>query len=561
MFDIINDGGDPMPFSTQAIVSETGWLQGGPAEGVVNRNSRIPVTVQVNQQNLDPGVYFGVFEVRSSQAAGEVRLLTVVLNVLPTGSQPPALVDPLGMLFVATAGGANPPARSVTISNLGAIPLAFTSEIFAEGIQNSIAYAPAQGQVLPNQPVTIAIQPTIAGLPEGVYRSEILLTFDDGTTRTLTPVLVVGPAGGATLSKGVASIDGCPTELDIAISSFSAGYPSYLDAPAFLRAEVADNCGQRFVEAGGRSVRAEAAGQTAFLSHRGDGVWEATIDFQLSGMQTVEVTAQDAIRGISGHATIAGGVQPQLLERPKITSGGVVHTASYRPAPLAPGSMISIYGENQSTSPGGEGVTTLPLPDVFAGTRVRSGGVFLPLFYSSQGQVNAAFPYDFNANAGPLSVVVFRGSVPSDPEELALTSGHPGLFTINSSGLGEGIFQDAAYRLISSSLPLEANPGGRTGISPGEPVVIYATGLGAVSPHVPSGQPAGGNPPSTVTANVQLTIGGQEAAIAFKGLTPGLVSLYQINATVPEGLPPGNADVILTVNGVSSPAGVTLSIE
>jgi uncharacterized protein (TIGR03437 family) len=92
-------------------------------------------------------------------------------------------------------------------------------------------------------------------------------------------------------------------------------------------------------------------------------------------------------------------------------------------------------------------------------------------------------------------------------------------------------------------------------------VIIYATGLGNVAPTVPSGQPAGGNPSSTVTANVQLTIGGSNAIVEFAGLTAGFVSLYQINAIVPAGLPPGNAAVVLTVNGVSSPAGITLSIQ
>jgi uncharacterized protein (TIGR03437 family) len=78
---------------------------------------------------------------------------------------------------------------------------------------------------------------------------------------------------------------------------------------------------------------------------------------------------------------------------------------------------------------------------------------------------------------------------------------------------------------------------------------------------VPSGQPAAADPLSIVNGNVQLTIGGQNAVIGFTGLTPGFVSFYQINAIVPDGLPPGNAEVILTVDGVSSPAGVTLSIE
>jgi uncharacterized protein (TIGR03437 family) len=289
-----------------------------------------------------------------------------------------------------------------------------------------------------------------------------------------------------------------------------------------------------------------------FLSHKESGTWEATIDFGASGSQGINVSAEDLARGIRGSTTIADDVQEQLTARPTINSGGIVHGASFRPPPLAPGSIVSIYGQQQATSATG---ATPPLPEILEGTRVRAGGVSLPLFYASATQLNAGLPLNLDPDAGPLSVVVFRGSVPSDPAEVSLASASPGLFTL--SGGAEGIFQDfPGFRVISKTLP-----GARTGISPGEPLIIYATGLGAVDPTVPSGQAAGGDPPSTVTGDVALTIGGLNAVVEFAGLTAGLVSLYQVNAIVPDGLPSGDAEVILTVNGVSSPAGITLSIE
>jgi uncharacterized protein (TIGR03437 family) len=294
-----------------------------------------------------------------------------------------------------------------------------------------------------------------------------------------------------------------------------------------------------------------------FLEHSAGGSWEATLDLDAGGMQTIQVTAQDQARGLTGHATIADDIQPALAVRPSIFSGGIIHGASFRPPPLAPGSIISIFGENQASGSGG--APALPLPELLAGARVRAGGVFLPLFFSSPGQVNAGLPYNLDPNSGPVSLVVFRGSIPSDPEELPLTAANPGLFTLNASGSGEGIFQDIAFRLIASSLPPAGNR--RAAISAGEPVIIYVTGLGSVTNPPGAGQAASANPLSHVTADVQLTIGGQNAVFDFRGLVPGFVSLYQINALVPDGLPPGNAEVILTVNGVSSPAGVTLSIE
>jgi uncharacterized protein (TIGR03437 family) len=554
-FHVINDGVDPMPFTTSVVTVPTGatWLGATTGQTTVNPGGRQRVTVQVNPQGLSPGVYFGLIEVRAGGAAGEVRLLTVVLNLLPAGSQPPPVVEPIGLQFAGAAGGAVA-AQTFLIRVLGSSPLVFTSQRFTEGLTDPFTHSPAQGTVAPGQPVLVTVQPTIGSLAPGVYHSVIVLDFGNNRKRTINVALIVGPAQSATLRTG-AALNGCPTALNVTIASLSGGLPSYVDAPGFLRADVADDCGQPLLAGPGRTVRAESAGQTVFLEHSAGGSWEATLDLDAGGMQTIEVTAQDQARGLTGHATIADDIQPALAVRPEIDSGGVVHGASYL-QPLSPGSIISIFGDNQAT--GSSESTTLPLPELLAGARVRAGGAFLPLFFSSPGQVNAGLPYNLDPNSGPASLVVFRGSIPSDPEELPLTAANPGLFTLNSSGTGEGIFQDIAFRLISNSI---ANPGGRTGISVGEPVIIYATGLGAVTNAPASGQAASLNPLSHVTAAVQLTIGGKNAPFDFRGLVPGFVSLYQINAIVPGGLPPGNAEIILTVNGVSSPAGVTLSIE
>ncbi len=561
-FDVINDGVDPMPFSVAvSAFPSAAWLQAPSSQTTINPRSRRPIVVQVNPGGLAPGVYFGLIEVKAPGAAGEVRLLTVVLNLLPAGSRPPPVIDPTGLLFTGTQGAATA-GKTFRIFVTGPSTVGFTSTLLSEGSADLFTQAPGQGQVTPNQPLTITVQPNTAGLAAGVYRSLLVLTFADNTQHTIPLTLILGPGGGRTLTDATANAD-CPSALNVTIVSSSGGYTSYVDAPAFLRADVSDDCGQPFAEGAGRSVRAESGGQTVFLSHKESGTWEATLDFQTSGSQPIEVSAQDLVRGIIGHATIAANVQPQLAVRPGVFEGGVVHGASFAKPPLAPGSIISIFGQDLSTNPDPAAgtVTTLPLPELAAGTRVRVGTSFLPLFFSWTNQVNAGLPLALNPDSGPLSLVAFRGSLPSDPVELSMTSAHPGLFTLNASGSGEGIFQDIGFRLVSITLPPASNPNGRRGVKPGEPVIIYATGLGAVAPTVASGQPASVNPLSHVTGTVQLTIGGQPAVTDFKGLVPGFVSLYQINALVPGGLVPGNAQVILTVNGVSSPADLTLSIE
>ena len=93
----------------------------------------------------------------------------------------------------------------------------------------------------------------------------------------------------------------------------------------------------------------------------------------------------------------------------------------------------------------------------------------------------------------------------------------------------------------------------------GEEVVIYATGLGPTSPSFETGTAA--NRFNTTAMTVSVTIGGQNAAVMYSGLTQGFVGLYQVKAIVPSGLT-GSQPVVITVGAAySSPAGVTMSIQ
>ena len=84
---------------------------------------------------------------------------------------------------------------------------------------------------------------------------------------------------------------------------------------------------------------------------------------------------------------------------------------------------------------------------------------------------------------------------------------------------------------------------------PGDTLQIFCTGLGAVQEQVETGAPAPSF--STVQLPVTVTIGGMEAAIAYQGLAPSFVGLYQVNARVPSGVEPGDAvPLVLTQNGI-----------
>jgi uncharacterized protein (TIGR03437 family) len=82
-----------------------------------------------------------------------------------------------------------------------------------------------------------------------------------------------------------------------------------------------------------------------------------------------------------------------------------------------------------------------------------------------------------------------------------------------------------------------------------------------VTPPVAAGSPAPLTSTSHTVNPVTVTIGGVPANVFFAGLTPGSIGLYQVNATVPSGVAPGNqVPVVLTAAGQQSKP-VTIAVQ
>jgi len=119
-------------------------------------------------------------------------------------------------------------------------------------------------------------------------------------------------------------------------------------------------------------------------------------------------------------------------------------------------------------------------------------------------------------------------------------------------GRGEAILVHADYSAVSSAKPAEA----------GEVVILYATGLGAVTPAIAAGV-RGGNgaelgPFNVVSDTVQVSIDGKPATVQWAGLAPGWAALYQVNVVVPVSVGAGSMGIVVSAGTLSSQAGVTL---
>ena len=227
---------------------------------------------------------------------------------------------------------------------------------------------------------------------------------------------------------------------------------------------------------------------------------------------------------------------------PSIGANGVVDAASYQVGKgLAPGSYISIFGTNLSDATQYLSTNFLPFSMSGVGVSFRSpdGTEAWPgrLWYVSPTQINLQIPWELQGLASAqLEVNVADVSV---PYTIPISHYLPAIFTY---GDHLAIAQDQNYQLVTAGNPAQ----------PGQYIVVYANGLGAVDNPPPSGEATPAQPLASTLVTPTVTIGGVAAHVLFSGLTPGSIGLYQIDVVVPANAPAGVQPVVIAQNGVSS---------
>jgi uncharacterized protein (TIGR03437 family) len=155
---------------------------------------------------------------------------------------------------------------------------------------------------------------------------------------------------------------------------------------------------------------------------------------------------------------------------------------------------------------------------------------------SGKQQISVQVPVD--ATVGSPVPVTLNNGFGSVTVQVTLTAQQPAIFTIDGV---QAAALHADFSLISSSHPA----------APGETIIVFCTGLGAVSPVVATGAAATGIS-NTLTAYT-AKVAGQDATVVFSGLAPNFVALGQVNLTVPAGAASGAQDLVLSGGGSTSP--------
>ncbi len=255
----------------------------------------------------------------------------------------------------------------------------------------------------------------------------------------------------------------------------------------------------------------------------------------------------------AGSVSITFTVTAVQTIQPALQTGAAVNGATFNSAaPVAPGSIVSIFGRNLAEA--SAAATAFPLPMLLAKTRVLLGPpsaeVALHLFYISPEQVNVLLPYELTPGIHLLTVE--NASARGNAIEIVVTPQAPGIFTLNSSGRGPGVFLKP-----DGSVVMVSNPARR-----GSVVTLYATGLGAVDPPLATGAAAASAEPfnRTVLAPI-VRLDNQDAEVLYSGLAPGFAGLYQVNVRIPSVVSAAtNVPLSLTIGGATSNT-VTIPVQ
>jgi len=246
----------------------------------------------------------------------------------------------------------------------------------------------------------------------------------------------------------------------------------------------------------------------------------------------------------NGGAFGTGAVFELTIAQPPAiaANNGVVNGASFASSGIAPGEIATVFGTNLTSLIGINPTSGLPLPKQFQNVSVTVNGTPAPIFavdnVNGQNQINFQVPWEV-APKSTASIAVMNNIGASSAVMVPVVAAQPGIISYTSGGQNFGVILHANYQLADAGHPA----------SPGEVMLIYCTGLGAVSN--PPADGAAGSGQATIVKPT-MTVGGQKGTVQFSGLAPEFVGLNQVNVQLPSTLKSGNQAVVLEIDGESS---------
>jgi uncharacterized protein (TIGR03437 family) len=452
---------------------------------------------------------------------------TDAITIMAAAPGPALAATPTSLQFAYTAGGAVPAAQSIQITNSGSGTLTWT----ASASQPWLTLSAASGTA----PSTLSASVAPASLKAGTYTDTIAITASG--------------ASGSPLSIAVTlTVTASTSTLGVMPAALNFNYTVGGTAPAAQNVTITT---------GG----AGAAGWTASSSV----FWASVSPASSSASGTLSVTinpANLAAGSYSGNVQItaaAGGTASVSITlvvtgtQPAGTITAVTNGGSFA-AGFASATWVSIFGTNLSASTSNWNASSFAnglLPTSVDGLSVTINGIPAYVDFISPTQINVLAPDD--PATGTVQIQVTAAGQKSNSFAAQKQPFAPGFFTFDNGKYVAA--QHSDYSLLGASGLIAGAT--TTPAMPGETILMYGTGFGPTSPTVPTADLVSTSEPLANT--VTMTIGGKTATVIFAGLVES--GLYQFNVTVPGGLPSGDAPVVATIGGVSTQAGVSITIQ
>ena len=264
--------------------------------------------------------------------------------------------------------------------------------------------------------------------------------------------------------------------------------------------------------------------------------------FGLFGVAATDQAGLDSLRPRPAFTALAqewGGQLPANwpLPPPQLSSQGVVNAASFATT-IAPGSLVSLFGQNLAAESGSS--LSSPLPLQMSLSSACLAGRAMPLLAATAGQINAQAPWETPAGRS-APALVYSAGVASNTIPVSVQPMAPGI-------LDRGVIPAGRPCPVSTA----------NGVRSGTYLEIYGTGLGSASVALASGAAAPaaielGSPP-------RAFLGAHELRVLYSGIVPGAVGLYQTNVQVPPDFPTGSPYSLRLMAGGVESNGYTLSV-
>jgi uncharacterized protein (TIGR03437 family) len=522
-----------------SVLTGASWLVLTSAAGSSTESSAATAGFSLNASaisSLAPATYYGTIQVTSGDVVNSPQDYQVVLDITPAAAPTVTALNTAGLVFTSSFAGSTSP-QSVAVYSSSAAPTAYQASSATTDGANWLSVSPATGTASAGSPASSSVSVNVAGLAPGVYSGGVSYASSSDGVRTVNVSLLVLPAGTAVASSitsfppaGANAAICTPKRLIATQTGLYGNFAQLAGLPAPVSIKLIDDCGAAVTGAG--VIATFSNGDPPLMLQALDstsGNYSGTWTPQTSAPQ-VSVTATAMEPPLpAATATVTGIVMAN--NAPILSQNGVVHVFNRLVgAGLAPGEIVEIYGDNLAS----QTVTDMavPLPTVLAGTSVSIGNIPAPLFYVSPVQIDAQIPWTLTPGNQYQIQVNANGAV-STPGSVTIVPAAPG---IAAAASGLALAQhNADFSSVTESSPAR----------PGEYVVLYLAGLGATDTVVATGAAAPSSPLIHPLISPTLTLDGSSVPIAFVGLVPGYVGLYQIDVQIPANAP--NGDLLLSV--------------